>query len=84
MLIVNHFLCVGSRILLNILFEKFMKLSEKRFIQQQMADLLVDIVQILCGQYLGHFSYDGFCDLYDNINEEVFNDSFVVIVKQKL
>ena len=49
-----------------------------------MADLLVDIVQILCGQYLGHFSYDDFCDLYNNINEEVFNDSFVVIVKQKL
>ena len=60
-----------------------MKLSEKRFIQQQMVDVLVDIVQILCGQYLRHFSYDGFCDLYKNIDEKVFNDSFVVIVKRR-
>ena len=83
MLIVNHFLCVGSRILLNFLFEKFMTLSEKRFIHQLVADVLVGIVQILCGQYRRHFSYDGSCDLYDNINKEVFNVSFVVIVKKK-
>ena len=51
-LIVNRFLSVGSRILLNFLFEKFMKLSEQRFIQQQMTDILVDVVQILCGQYI--------------------------------
>ena len=51
-LIVNRFLSVGSRILLNFLFEKFMKLSEQRFIQQQMTDILVDAVQILCGQYI--------------------------------
>lgn len=51
MLIVNHFLCVGSRILLNFLFEKFMKLSEERFIQGQMIEVLVDVVKILSGQY---------------------------------
>ena len=52
MLIVNHFLCLGSRILLNFLFEKFMKLSEERFIQGQMTEVLVDVVKILSGQYL--------------------------------
>ena len=82
MLIVNHFLCVGLRILLNFLFEKFMKLFEQRNIQQQMIDVLIDVVQILCGQNLRYFSYDGFCDLYDDINKEVFNDSFVVLVKK--
>ena len=48
-LIVKEFLSVESRILLNFLFEKFMKLSEQRFIQQQMTDVFVDVVQILCG-----------------------------------
>ena len=55
-LIVKEFLSVESRILLNFLFEKFMKLSEQRFIQQQMTDVFVDVVQILCGQYLRYFS----------------------------
>ena len=76
---VNDFLSVGSRILLNFLFEKFTKLSEQRFIQQQMTDVLVDVVQILSGQYLIYFNYNGFCDLYDDINKEAFNDSFVVL-----
>ena len=40
-----------------------------------MKDRLVDIVQVLCGQYLRYFSYNGFCDLYNDINAEVFNDS---------
>ena len=84
MRIINHFLCVGSRILLNVLFEKFIELSEQRFIQQQMTGVLVNVVQILCGQYLRYFSYDGFCNLYDDINEEVFNDSFVVLVKKSM
>ena len=79
-LIVNHFLSVGSRILLNFLFEKFMKLSEERFIQEQMTEVLVDVVKILSGQYLRYFSYGSFCDLYDNVNDEVFNGSFVVLV----
>ena len=57
-----------------------MKLSEERFIQGQIAEILVDVVKILSGQYLRYFSYGAFCDLYDNVNDEVFNGSFVVLV----
>ena len=84
MRIINHFSCVGSRIPLNVLFEKFIELCEQRFIQQQMTGVLVNVVQILCRQYLRYFGYDGFCNLYDDINEEVFNDSFVVLVKKSM
>ena len=55
-----------------------MKLSEERFIQGQITEILVDVVKILSGQYLRYFSYGAFCDLYDNVNDEVFNGSFVV------
>ena len=84
MLIVNHFLCVGSRIFWNVLFKKLIKLSEQKFIQEQMTDVLVDVVKILSGQYLRYFSYDAFCDLYDNIKDEVFNNSFVLLVKRSM
>ena len=40
-----------------------------------MKDGLADVVQVLCGQYLRYFSYNGFCDLYNDNNVEVFNDS---------
>ena len=40
-----------------------------------MKDGLADVVQGLCGQYLRYFSYNGFCDLYNDNNVEVFNDS---------
>ena len=40
-----------------------------------MKDGLADVVQVLCGQYLRYFSYNGFCDLYNDNNGEVFNDS---------
>ena len=73
LLIVNHFSCVGSRTLLNFLLEKFMKLSEKIFIQKQITDVLVDLIKILAGQYLRYFSYDGFCNVYDNINDTVLS-----------
>ena len=60
-----------------------MKLSEQKFIQQQMNNVLVDVVEILRGQCLRYFSFDSFCHLYDNINEEVFNGSFVVLLRKK-
>ena len=47
-----------------------------------MTDVFVDVVKMLSGQYLRYFSYDALCDLYDNINDEVFNGPFVVLVKK--
>ena len=48
-----------------------------------MTNVLVDVVEILRGQCLRYFSFDSFCHLYDNINEEVFNGSFVVLLRKK-
>ena len=41
--------------------------------------LIVYAIQLVCAQYLKHFSYDGFIEIFDKISIDKFSGSFRLI-----
>ena len=59
-----------------------MALSEHRPLDNIYVEHIASVVKIICKQYIKHFSYDGFIEMFDNLTSDEFNDSFKVITKK--
>ena len=76
-LIFIHFMIVASRISINHLYKslakrwKFFALPEHRPLDNVCVELNVNIVKIICKQYIKHFPYDGFIVMFDNLTPDV-------------
>ena len=44
--------------------------------------MINEITKTLCKQYLKHFHYEGFLNIFDNFLDNEANDSFAVITKK--
>ena len=84
-----HFMIIASRISINCLYKnlvvkrwKFFALPKHRPLDNICVELIVNIVKVICKQYIKYFSYDGFIVMCDNLTPGKFNDSFKVNSKK--
>ena len=58
-----------------------------RLLEESLNDvyvcLIVVIVKAFCKQYIKHFSYHGFLNIFDKLSRNEVNDSFKVITNKK-
>ena len=75
----------SSRIAVNYLYKRMEYLSSYVTfptympIDRSHIELIVYAIRLVCTQYLKHFSYDGFIEMFDKISVDEFSGSFRLI-----
>ena len=78
-------LTVGSRIAMNIPHKNLSPAGQWRttVLIREIGIFIVDIIKIICKQYLKHFWYGSITELYDNISDIDVNNSILVLSKKE-
>ena len=90
-LVFLNFLTVASRVTVNYLYRNLTKKWHSGFLARPLEEplsnvyvcLIVAIVKVLCKQYIKHFCYQGFLNIFDKLSPNEVNDSFKVITNKK-
>ena len=80
-----NLMIVSSRIAVNYLYKRMEYVSSYVTfptympIDRSHIELIVYTIRLVCTQYLKHFSYDGFIEMFDKISVDEFSGSFRLI-----
>ena len=90
-LVFVNFLTVASRVTVNYLYRNLTKKWHSGFLARPLEEplsnvyvcLIVAIVKALCKQYIKHFSYQDFLNIFGKLLPNEVNDSFKIITNNK-